>query len=360
MLRNLNVATAGRRILGTPYVGLLAAQIAAETAVGDLGPGLLYNEAIKPENAGKRLRLRVTPWPSVGNLFVEENGAFTWTDLPDGVHSASYEYYEDGVLQGTTSFSIAVGVVDASAAGATLTGSSSLSAGAATGAAAGSAPGASLSGSSSISAGSATGQQSAAAPGSTLTGSSSIAVGAAAGTGAGVAGGATLTGASALTPGAATGQQSASAPGTSLTGTGSLQAGAATGSAVATVARPVSDAANSGWAASSGSDLYAMLDEITPNDADYIVASSVGSTCRLGLGAVADPGTSSGQQISYRANSPSGHGITVRLMQGGVQIASWSHPALPADPTTFVQTLTAGQCDAITDYSALSVEMIAI
>lgn len=228
MLRNLNVATAGRRILGTPYVGLLAAQIAAETAVGDIGPGLLYNEAIKPENDGKRLRLRVTPWVTVGNLFVDENGAFTWTDLPDGVHSASYEYYEDGVLQGTISFSVAVGVVDASAAGATLTGSSSISAGAASGTAAGTAPGASLSGSSSISAGVATGQQSATAPGSTLTGSSSISVGAAAGTGAGVVGGATLTGASALTPGAATGQQSASAPGANLSGTSSITPGSAT------------------------------------------------------------------------------------------------------------------------------------
>jgi hypothetical protein len=35
-------------------------------------------------------------------------------------------------------------------------------------------------------------------------------------------------------------------------------------------ARPISDIAANGWQASTGSDLYAMLDESTPNDADYI------------------------------------------------------------------------------------------
>lgn len=89
-------------------------------------------------------------------------------------------------LTGTSSISAGTatggsGVVDATAPGATLTGSSSISAGTATGGATGdaTAPGVTLSGSSTISAGTATGNQSATAPGATLTGSSSITAGAA-------------------------------------------------------------------------------------------------------------------------------------------------------------------------------------
>lgn len=129
---------------------------------------------------------------------------------------------------------------------------------------------------------------------------------------------------------------------------------------LATVARPGSDASNAGWIPSTGSDLFAMLDEATPDDADFISTSSVGSVCNLGLGAVADPGTSSGQVVSYRASSSTGNGLMVELMQGASVIATWTHESLSATDTTYSQSLSAAECDAITDYTALSVRLTSL
>lgn len=167
MLRNLNASAGGRRILGTPHVGLLAEQIAAETASGSDGPGLLYNEAVAPENSGKRLRLRVSSWPATGALIVAENGAYEWSGLPDGTHVLAYEVFADGVSQGATSLSVSVGS-SASAPGAALSVVASLAAGEATG-------------------GAAAGPSSADAPGAVLSVAASIAAGGASAAPAGVA-----------------------------------------------------------------------------------------------------------------------------------------------------------------------------
>jgi len=123
-----------------------------------------------------------------------------------------------------------------------------------------------------------------------------------------------------------------------------------------TIARPSSDTTTGAWLPSAGSSLYATLDEVSPDDADYIYTNSV-STCKIALNAVADPLTSSGQVVSYRVWSPNSDGLTVRLMQGATEIASWTHTVLPTSPTTYQQALTAGQCDAITDYSTLAIQL---
>ncbi len=123
-----------------------------------------------------------------------------------------------------------------------------------------------------------------------------------------------------------------------------------------TIARPSSDTTAGAWLPSAGSSLYATLDEVSPDDADYIYTNSV-STCKIALNAVADPLTSSGQIVSYRVWSPNSNGLTVRLMQGATEIASWTHTVLPTSPTTYQQALTAGQCDAITDYSTLAIQL---
>ena len=123
-----------------------------------------------------------------------------------------------------------------------------------------------------------------------------------------------------------------------------------------TIARPSSDTTAGAWLPSAGSSLYATLDEVSPDDADYIYTNSV-STCKIALNAVTDPLTSSGQIVSYRVWSPNSDGLTVRLMQGATEIASWTHTVLPTSPTTYQQALTAGQCDAITDYSTLAIQL---
>lgn len=120
-------------------------------------------------------------------------------------------------------------------------------------------------------------------------------------------------------------------------------------------ARPAADLSAGPWLPSSGNSLAAVLDE---DDGDYIEATSPG-TCRLQLNPVADPHTSAGQVVRYRCWSATQSGLTVRLKQGAQVIGEWLHDSLPVDPTTFAQTLTAAQCDAITDYGALSFEFVA-
>lgn len=215
MLRNLNVTSGGRRILGVPDVGILAATIASETASGSNGPGLLYDESINPANAGKQLRLAITAPPSAGMLFAYENGAFDFDGAPNGTYSVGYSWYADDVLGGSDTATIVVGASDGAAAGSTLTGTSSLSAGGAQGSSPGSAPGVTLTGSGSLAAGSASG------------GSGSV---------DGAAPGATLAGVASLSAGSASGNQSASAPGANLSGCGSLSPGGA--AAVAYVRAP--------------------------------------------------------------------------------------------------------------------------
>ena len=115
MLRNLNQSASGKRILGVPQAGILAAQIASETAEGDHGPGILYNESQDAGYAGKYLRAAVTNWPSTGTLFVYENGNFEADGLPDGLHTFGYDLYVDGVYDSASSFDVTVGALTLSA-----------------------------------------------------------------------------------------------------------------------------------------------------------------------------------------------------------------------------------------------------
>lgn len=234
MLRNLlRRSTANRLILGTPEVGILAATILSQTATGDSGPGLLYDAANAPVNAGKLLRLAVTSAPGVGTLFIGENGTVDFTGAPDGLYTIGYNEYADNVIYKADIATISVGSVNATAPGATLTGTSDFTPGAATGQRNATAPGATLTGTSDLTTGTATGggSGSATAPGATLTGTSDLTPGTAEGQRNATAPGATLTGTSDMTPGTATGGNAgdAIAPGATLTATSDLAPGTATG-----------------------------------------------------------------------------------------------------------------------------------
>lgn len=117
---------------------------------------------------------------------------------------------------------------------------------------------------------------------------------------------------------------------------------------------PVSDVAGGAWTPSSGSDLYAMVDETAYSDADTIQATSA-TTCTLALAAGTDPSSSSGHILRYRLLAGSG-AVTVTLKQGSTTIASWGPHTLTGAAQDFAQTLTGGQADSITDYTALRVE----
>lgn len=122
------------------------------------------------------------------------------------------------------------------------------------------------------------------------------------------------------------------------------------------IARPAFDITDGAWTPSSGADLYVMLDEETASDTDYILTAA-SSTCQIGLSAVTDPATSSGHVLMYRAQSSTGNTLVARLKQGTTTIASATHTNVPATWTDYMLTLTAGECDAITDYADLRIEL---
>jgi hypothetical protein len=104
------------------------------------------------------------------------------------------------------------------------------------------------------------------------------------------------------------------------------------------IGRPDSDVAAGAWTPSTGSDLWAMIDEVSASDADYITTSTA-STCEMTLTNTTFPGTAT-EKLSYRASSVAGSTLTVTLFQGATTIASWSH-ALTGTITLYEQTLTA-------------------
>lgn len=117
---------------------------------------------------------------------------------------------------------------------------------------------------------------------------------------------------------------------------------------------PVSDVAAGSWLPSTGSDLYAMLDETSYSDTDYIYTTSA-TTATLGIASGGDPAVSTGHILRYRLLAGSGK-IAVTLKQSSTTIASWGPHTLTGAAQDFAQTLTAGEADSITDYSALRVE----
>ncbi|OQB23577.1 MAG: hypothetical protein BWY10_02676 [Chloroflexi bacterium ADurb.Bin180] len=97
-----------------------------------------------------------------------------------------------------------------------------------------------------------------------------------------------------------------------------------------------------------------MIDETAASDTDYISTVNA-STCEVALGSLSDPASSSGHIVRYRLSAEAG-GVIVRLRQGTTTIASWTHSPAPASLTTYTQTLSGGEADSITDYTALKLQ----
>jgi len=125
---------------------------------------------------------------------------------------------------------------------------------------------------------------------------------------------------------------------------------------MAQVARPETpDVSTGGW---SPTPCYNEIDEETPNDGDYLTSTKNASadTFEVNLGAVSDPNVHTGHTINYRArcDKSSNGNIVVSLMQGAATIRSYDPGFLTTSFAPYSFTLTEGEAEAITDYSALS------
>jgi len=77
----------------------------------------------------------------------------------------------------------------------------------------------------------------------------------------------------------------------------------------------------------------------------------------VALNAVTDPGTSSGQVITIRAQSAYGNDLIATLKQGSTTIATRTFSSLGTGWADYTITLTSGECDSITDYANLNITL---
>lgn len=114
---------------------------------------------------------------------------------------------------------------------------------------------------------------------------------------------------------------------------------------------PISDIAAGGWTASSGSDLWPMVDD--NSNLDYIVNAGAG-TAKLLLTSLSDPGVSASYTVEYRIFSNNAATLVVSLRQGTTEIKSWTHSPVPAISTSYSMTLSQEEADLITDHTTLA------
>lgn len=87
----------GAYVVGGTGLGELGSDIAATTASGEDGAGILFNDLDLPGDEGKEIRALILSVPASGVLFVNEDGSFTLTGAADGSYSFTYRLYVDGV-----------------------------------------------------------------------------------------------------------------------------------------------------------------------------------------------------------------------------------------------------------------------
>ncbi len=124
-------------------------------------------------------------------------------------------------------------------------------------------------------------------------------------------------------------------------------------------ARPDSDISLGGWSNPS----WDKIDEMTASDADKTVSPIAPSnaTLEVGLSDVEDPQVATGHTVRFRYQKNASGGatinLTVRLLQGITEIASWTYNDIPNGWVDGSEVLTAGQANAITDYTNLRIEL---
>lgn len=88
---------ASRFVVGTSGLGVPAEDIPTS---GEAGGSVFANDISLPADNGKEIRGLILTTPGVGNFGMDEYGRVTFTGAPDGVYTATYQLYVDGVSTG--------------------------------------------------------------------------------------------------------------------------------------------------------------------------------------------------------------------------------------------------------------------
>jgi hypothetical protein len=132
-------------------------------------------------------------------------------------------------------------------------------------------------------------------------------------------------------------------------------------------ARPDNDPTQTtNWVPSTGSSLYAMIDEASTDDGDWVQVTDdmMGQTetFKVDLGTVTDPVSSSDHKVTVRASDSVGFGsvtFTVKLKQGATTISNITSFTLAGSVANYTYTLPTAEADSITSYGSLLLEISA-
>jgi hypothetical protein len=124
---------------------------------------------------------------------------------------------------------------------------------------------------------------------------------------------------------------------------------------------PSADNANTGW---TTSPLWSKVDEIPYSDADYIISTGAGSSCKLGPlkktdgSALVDPVASGNHVLCIRAKRVSTGGtLVVSLYQDTTLICTTTLTTITS-LADYTYTLSAAEANAITDYTHLYILLV--
>ena len=128
--------------------------------------------------------------------------------------------------------------------------------------------------------------------------------------------------------------------------------------------RPVSDRSAGGWTASTGTDLYEMINEVTADDSDYIEAGSGDTTAEVRLSPIYNPTSPYGHTLRFRAQSFGGGSspekLDVDLVEGTTVIANaFINQAINRGSfQSYSYTLSPEEAGSIDDYGQLQIRFV--
>ena len=98
----------GSVIVGDTGFGVIGADI---PSTGTNGASVLYQHVTLPADNDVEFRMLITVYPAVGTLTTFEDGSFIYTAPVPTTDSFTYEWFRDGVSQGTDTVNLTIGVV---------------------------------------------------------------------------------------------------------------------------------------------------------------------------------------------------------------------------------------------------------
>lgn len=99
----------GATLFGVAGFGVLGSQV---ESTGQNGPAYLYDDLNLPADGNEEVCGRITTFPSAGSFIAAEDTSFSFF-APDGVYTALYQLYVDGVaIGGLATITLSIGHVN--------------------------------------------------------------------------------------------------------------------------------------------------------------------------------------------------------------------------------------------------------